>query len=119
MRAKIQSYEDGIVKIYSISNIAEPGEMPKEGLTSKVGPLPFDERTVGMNRFWTAMQESARIDLVLRVPQIRTVSIHDVAIVFGEQYDIKQIQYPKDVEPPSMDLSLQQLAVKYEFGGVP
>ncbi len=120
MRAKIQSYEDGIVKIYSISNIAEPGEMKKEGLTLKVGPLPFEERTVGMSRILLAKQESARIDIMLRVPQIRSVNVHDVAVTHDDvQYEIKLIQYPSDVEPPSMDLSLEKLATQYEFGGAP
>lgn len=34
-----QTFNDGIVNIYSIGNIAEPGNMPKDGLTLKVGPL--------------------------------------------------------------------------------
>jgi hypothetical protein len=104
---------------YSVSNIAASGDMPKDGLTLTMEkPLPYEERTVGINRYWSAMQVQARIDLVIRTPQIREACVHDVAVTHdGEQYDIKQIQYPPDVEPPSMDLSLERLATKYEFGG--
>jgi hypothetical protein len=119
LKTLTQPYNDGVVKFYSVSNIAAPGDMKKDGLTLKLEtPLPYEERTVGMNRYWTAMQAQARIDLVIRAPQIRAVNVHDVVVLCDdEQYDIKQIQYPPDVEPPSMDLSLERLATRYEFGG--
>jgi hypothetical protein len=111
-----QTFNDGIVNIYSVGNIANDGNMPKEGLTLKVGLLRYEERTVGMSRFWTAMQAQAQIDQVLRVPLTRSVSTQDVAIPNdGEQYEIKQIQYPKGVEPPSMDLSLERAEADYDI----
>lgn len=116
IKSKPQEFNDGIVKIYKIVNKSGAGNMPKEGLTYKVGPLRYKERTVGMNRFWTAMQSQVKIDMVLRVPQIRTVSTQDIAVpIDGRQYKIKQIQYPKDISPPVMDLSLERLEVDYEF----
>lgn len=116
MQKKIQTFNDGIVNIYSVKNIAEPGNMPKEGLTLKVGPLRYKERTVGMSRYWTAMQAQARIDTVLRVQRIRGVSVQDIAVPNdGEQYRIKQIQYPEDVVPDVMDLSLERIDAKYDI----
>jgi len=89
--------------------------MPKDGLQLKVGCLRYKERTVGMSRYWAAMQTQARIDLVLRMPQLRNVSLHDVVIpVDGQQYRIVQVQYPEDIDPPVMDLSLQRLEVAYD-----
>lgn len=115
--SKPQTFNDGVANIYSVSNISSPGGMPKDGLTLKVGYLRYKERTVGMSRYWAAMQTQARIDLVLRMPQLRNVSLHDVVIpVDGEQYRIMQIQYPEDVEPAVMDLSLQRLEVAYDIG---
>ena len=68
-----------------------------------------------MKRYWAAMQAQARIDMVLRMPQIRSISLHDVVIpVDGQQYKIVQIQYPEDVDIPVMDLSLQRLEVAYD-----
>jgi hypothetical protein len=44
------------------------------------------------------------------VSQIREVSTHDIAIPNdGKHYDIVQIQYPEDIEPPVMDLSLERI----------
>lgn len=109
-----QTFNDGIVNIYSIDNIAELGNLPKEGLTFKVGPLHYEERTVGMSRFWTAKQANAKIEQMLRVPRINSISAQDIAIpVDGEQYKIIQIQYPKDVSTPCMDLSLERIDSNY------
>lgn len=116
-QTRTQTYNDGLCQICEVANIASPGEMPRDGLREKV-ELRYEERTVGMNRFWTAMQAHSRIDFLIRTPQIRSVSVHDVVVLPGdEQYEIKQIQYPKDVEPPSMDLSLTRLETRYDRGG--
>lgn len=116
LQTQTQSFNDGVVNIYSVGNIAEPGNMPKDGLTLKVGSLHYEERTVGMSRFWTAMQAHAKVERMLRVPRMDYVSPQDIAIpIDGEQYKIIQIQYPKDVEPPSMDLSLERVDSDYEI----
>ena len=89
-----QTYNDGICQICEVTNIAEPGEMPEDGLKEKV-KLRYEERTVGMHRFWTAMQAHARIDMLIRTPRIRSINNFDVVVLpDGEQYQIKQIQYP-------------------------
>lgn len=109
-----QSFNDGVVNIYSVENIAESGKLPKEGLKIKVSSLRYEERTVGMSRFYTAMQNQAKIEQILRVPRIDSVSTQDVAVpIDDKQYKIIQIQYPKDVDPPVMDLSLERLEANY------
>lgn len=116
MKKKIQTFNDGIVKIYSVGNIAAPGNMPKDGLTLKISPLRYEERIVGMGRYWTAMQVQAQIDRIIRVPRIESISSQDVAIpIDGKQYQIKQVQYVPDIEPPSMDLSLERLEAAYDI----
>lgn len=109
-----QQFNDGIVDIYSVQNIAEPGNMPKDGLKIKISNLRYEERTVGMGRYWTAAQAQVRIEQLLRVPRISSVSTQDIAIVNGQQYKIVQIQYPPGIEPSCMDLSLQRLEASYE-----
>lgn len=116
MSKQTQTFNDGVVNIYSVGDISEPGNMPKQGLTLKVGPIRYKERVVGMGRFWGAMQTHAKVDLLLRVPQLRNVSTQDVAIPNdGEQYKIVQIQYPEDIVPPVMDLSLERIDADYEI----
>jgi hypothetical protein len=118
MPQKIQTFNDGIANIYSVGNIAPPGGMPKEGLTAKVEAIRYKERTVGMSRFWSAMQVNAKISRMLRMPKIPCVNPHDVVIpVDGEQYKILQVQYPEDVYPPVMDLSLERVSAAYDIAG--
>lgn len=110
-----QQFNDGIVKIYDVTNTAPDGGMPVEKLTSKQ-TLRYKERTVGMNRFWTAMQANVRVQYVLRCQRLRDVSTQDVAIPNdGKQYRIVQIQYPEDVDPPVMDLTLEELKQCYDI----
>lgn len=108
-----QSFNDGVVNIYKVGDIALPGDMPKEGLVLQQ-TLRYKERTVGLNRFYAALQNSIKVDLVIRCQQIRSVSTQDVAILQnGQQYEIKQIQYPEDADPHVMDLTLERLGVDY------
>lgn len=116
MKQQTQTFNDGVVNVYSIGNISEPGNRPKEGLTLKVDPLRYEERTVGMGRFWTAMQAQVRVERILRVPRLDSISSQDVAVPNdGEQYKIVQIQFPKDVVPQCMDLSLERVDSNYEI----
>ena len=112
---KTQSYNDGVVVVYAVENIAQPGSMPADKITQKES-LRYDERTVGLNRFYAAMQNNVNIKYVLRCPRIRSISTLDVAVPNdGKQYKIVQIQYPQDVEPPSMDLTLEELTPVYDI----
>ena len=115
MNQKIQSYNDGIANIYNVGNIAELGNLPEQELTLKVGSLCFEERTVGISRFYSALQDNVKIAQMIRTPRLESISPQDIVILSnGKQYEIKQIQYPKGIEPPSMDLSLERLVAEYD-----
>lgn len=109
-----QTFNDGIVKIYRVTDIAQPGGMPKEGLALKE-TLRFHRRTVGIKRYYTAMQANQQVDAVLRCPYRDTVSAQDVAVWNGRQYRVELVQQPEDSVPPVMDLTLTRLEQDYEF----
>ncbi len=115
--ATTQTFNDGIVSIYKVQDISEPGNTPINSLLIKHAGLRYEERTVGMGRFWTAAQNNVKIDMIIRVPRLRDVSTQDVAIlnIDNKQYEIKQVQYPPDIQPAVMDLSLERLEADYEF----
>lgn len=115
LQSKAQTHNDGVVKIYKVANIAPPGGMPKKGLVLKE-TLRYKERTVGIKRYYAALQANVRIDYVLRCPRLQSVSSQDVAIPNdGMQYSIEQIQYPEDA-PLDMDLTLKGVAAQYDLG---
>ena len=114
IRSKAQTFNDGVVKIYAVGDISEPGDMPKQGLTLKE-TLRFHQRTVGIKRYYTAMQASQQVDAVLRCPLRKTVSAQDVAVWEGKQYRIDLVQRPEEATPPVMDLTLSRLEQDYGF----
>ena len=113
MLKQTQSFCDGVVNIYKVGNTAEPGDMPVDGLVLKQ-TLRYHERTVGMGRYYAALQNNIKVDFVIRCPEARGLSEKNtdilVAILIdGQQYKVIQIQYIEDAEPPSMDLSLERI----------
>lgn len=112
---KAQTHNDGIVKIYNVTNIAVPPDRPKEGLELK-HILRYKERTVGLTRQNIAQQAGVTVAYVLRVPRLRDVSAQDVAIPNdGKQYRIRRVTYPEDISPPVMDLELSETEVVYDI----
>lgn len=117
IKVKRQTYWDGVISIYAVTNCAEPGDKPKEKLTL-LYRLRFERRTVGYGRYYTAAHEQTEISELVRCPYRPDVSTQEVAIIAGregEQYDIVQVQRPEDVIPPSMDLSLERRSDNYQI----
>ena len=101
---KAQIFNDGVVSIYNLTD---------DMLTIKRS-LRYHERTVGLSRHYIAKQSQVIIAYVLRCPRLRDVSAQDIAIPNdGKQYRIEQIQYPEDINPPVMDLTLEELIADY------
>ena len=114
MSRNIQSYGDGLVRIYSAANEAAPGDAPRGHLTLRHS-LRYEERTVGVSRHYAALQANDRIDMVIRCPRV-PLSALDIAVPNdGKQYRITLAQRPQGVEPPSMDLTLRRLEMDYEL----
>lgn len=119
LKTLTQTFNDGVLSIYKVENIAEPGNMPKDGLVLKYGPLRYEERIVGITRNTYAKQSQSSIEQLLRIQRIGDVSVHDVVVLpDGRQYDVYQAQYINETEPRCIDLSLTRLEVAYEFTGI-
>ena len=115
-RRQRQAFNDGVCTVYALENVSLPGGMPREALVEKAGPVGYEERRVGVTRFYTALRSEERIDRVIRVPRCGEISALDVCIpVDGKQYRVRQVQHVMDVSPPSLDLALERLRAGYEF----
>lgn len=108
-----QSYNDGIVRIYEVRNIAKPGCKPVNGLALRFS-LRFDEQRLGINRLYLSMQNQAEIVRVVRTQRLEAISPQDVAIINGRQYRVNTVQSVKEIYPPSLDLALAAIAHEYE-----
>lgn len=107
---EIQTYNDGLVEIYEAVSSRELAENP-------IYKLCFEKRMVGVTRFYAAKQANAKVAHVLRCPRINAVGTQHIAVLGGHNYSITFIQYPPDVTPLSMDLTLEEVRGNYAANG--
>lgn len=112
-----QPFCSGIVSVYSVRDTAVTGYQPKETLTLKLS-LRYDERRLGIQRYYDAMQNQIQVERVLRVPRTGNINSQDVAITEdGRQYRIDLVQDASGVYPPSLDITLTKIEQEYEVEG--
>lgn len=109
-----QSYNDGVVSIYTVEDKAAPGYRPVAALALKVALL-YDEQRLGLTRHYAARQNQVDVQRVLRVQRRDDISTQDVAVTQdGKQYRIDLVQTVPGVWPPSLDLTLAKTEQIYE-----
>lgn len=109
-----QSFNDGIVSICTVTDAAQPGHQPVKKLQTRL-KLRFDERSLGITRYYAAKQANISISRVIRVPRGPEISTDDVAITHdGQQFSISLIQAVQDVYPPCLDLTLSVITQQME-----
>lgn len=102
-----QAFNDGVVDLYSVSDGAQAGLLPREDLTLKVR-LSYQERKLGIQRHYEAAQNQIHVERVIRVPMPpMPITSQDAAITEdGRTYRIDLVQVLTDVWPRSLDLTL-------------
>lgn len=113
-----QCYNDGVVTIYDVRDDAVAGFIPSPKYQAKV-TLPYQERKLGIKRYYDARQNQVRVERVIRVPKpsgvfqpvegpepIRITSQDAARTEDGKLYRIDLVQGVPDVYPPSLDLTL-------------
>lgn len=109
-----QSYRDGVVRIYTVTDGAAPGYQPRTVLTL-LETLFYQERRVGLHRYYAGRQAQVEVERVIRTQIRPAVNPQCVAVTEdGVQYGIELVQQVQDVYPPSMDLTLVRIDQKYE-----
>lgn len=109
-----QPYRDGVVKIYTITDAAQPGYQPKTKPTL-VETMFYAERRVGLQRYCSGKQAQVQVERVIRTQTRPAVNPQCIAVTEdGTQYGIELVQQLQDVYPPSMDLTLTRIDQKYE-----
>lgn len=110
-----QPFNSGVVSVYRVTDAGEPGYAPVPRLELRVR-LHYEERKLGLIRFYSAKQDQVKVERVLRVPRRPEISPQDVAVTQdGRQYRIELIQMAEGVYPPSLDLTLSDVQQVYEL----
>lgn len=61
------TFDDGIVGVYELTQEKVPGKKPVDGL-SLVERFYFGYETLGINRYYTALQANQQIEAVISIP---------------------------------------------------
>ena len=113
-----QSYNDGVVTVYTVTDSGPPGGLPVEKPVKKA-VLRYEERRLGLQRYYAGKQNQVEVERVLRTPRRRDVSSQDLAVTEdGVQYRIDLVQSAADVFPPSMDLTLTRIDQNYDVSNL-
>lgn len=110
------TYSDGILKIYETINAAEPGMKPVLKLREGESCY-FGFATLGITRYYTAMQAQQLIECVVRIPDWTSAKVTDICILEdGTQYRIAMLQKERDENGLKMSrLSLERLGEGEEY----
>lgn len=73
-------------------------------------------RTVGLNRYYTALQVGDQTDAVLEMPGRDDIRTKQIAVYYGHQYRILQVQHTNDDDGLHITvISLSRLEELYDF----
>lgn len=110
------TFDDGILKIYTLENTSEPGDMPKEKLVL-ASEHYFGYETVYNKRYFTALQANVKIENLVHILQDREIQALQIAVnEAGAQFKIAQAQHGNNKDGTEITwLSLERLVESYEF----
>lgn len=90
------TFDDGIVAVYKTENVAEKGKKP-DIMLKKKSRYYFCFETVGISRYYTALNAGQKVDAVISIPGWEDVTGEDVCILEdGRQYKVLMVQNSTD-----------------------
>lgn len=90
------TFDDGMLRVYSVTNVAEKGDMPKNEPKLK-GVFYFEYETVGYGRYYSAMAVKEQIEETVVIDIDRDIHTNDmVKFEDGTQMRIVQAQHARD-----------------------
>lgn len=110
------TFDDGILKIYSVIDVSEKGMKPLWKLKLKSKEY-FGFETVGITRNYAAMQAGSKIASVVKIWQDRRIETEDICILEdGLQYKCSFVQHTKDEDGLGITkITLERLNEDYDF----
>jgi hypothetical protein len=101
---EFSNFNDGICNIFTTD---EDGER----IANKYTNLGFENRILGFKRYFEASARQIEINRVIRIPRFEDVDNQDYVEINNKFYGVKMVQPIRDINPPSMDLTLDKARI--------
>jgi hypothetical protein len=100
---QVEVYPDGLVDIWTTKN---------RYLIAKAGAFRYEKLSVGVNRYYQASISNSQIDMLIKVPSVKTIKREMIAVVDGVQYWIHRVQEKPERGVYFLELKSQQPPMK-------
>lgn len=111
----MDTFDDGIVSIYTLENISEHGNMPKQRLVQHKRYY-FHNLMVSYDRSYKALGVNEHIDMLIRIWQDRTIRIGMYAMIDDEQFRITNCQQLYNADGLQVtDITLTRMNENYDL----
>lgn len=97
-KATFETFNDGNCQIHLIDEDGNAGTL--------VETLRYQERTVGVKRYYEAMTAKVQVDRLIRVPFRPWLTTEYLVSIEKQVYEIRQVQTIPDSMPKTKDISL-------------
>lgn len=101
------TFDDGIIGVYKLTEQSTPGRKPVEGL-ELVERFYFGYETLGINRYYTALQANQNVEAVVSIPGWCEIVANKHIAVLANEYgfiDEECKQYRIVMVQPTVDES--------------
>lgn len=109
---------DGVVYLATLTNTADPGDMPKDRL-QYVGRFWYEERMIGLQRQYLAKGAREQIDMVIRIREFRNTARIGLFAILGDgsQFRILNVSrgFDDDHGLKFTELTLERLDRLYDI----
>lgn len=95
-----ETFNSGILNICEVKD--------NKIIADVVKGIRYQNKTIGVTRYWNAQVASAKIDKLVSIPWIKGIEYSHIALINKEQYKINQIQVKEDTNPPTLLISLEK-----------
>lgn len=109
------TFDDGILTVCRAGNKAGKGDKPVIVLSEKA-KYYYSYDNLGINRYYTALQNRQQIEAVVNISDWNDISATDICVLENQkQYRIVMIQPTYDNGLKITKLSLERLGEEYAF----
>lgn len=94
------------------SGVAEICEVEGKNITKALMKPRFEDKTVGMSRFYEAKVAGSKVERLISIPFNDVISKENVVVISEIQYEIDLIQTKFDTLPKTLLVTLSEMVIR-------